>query len=437
MPLRPDVARANTLKAADIALGDRLMLFSKTRFGREWLLDAFRIFLGLDTNDELPPDLSMSMAIPWVLFSMITTGNGQTLAELWRREQARHVTPDQRLLLDAYVASWLSVWEVADVERGVGTTLVDLLTRERRFVHDVNSSNTLEPLDAMLAFVLDCDGVSFFGGVHARPLPPRDADLIVREARRMCRVRTRPVAIEKLRDSALQLELIALWDLAVDAMDTRPAPVLTNTDGDLFALTQDNFELLAPRADVARRLESLEGAEEPEQAGDELVFTITKQGNAQHREWDNTVVARIVLTNARLRVETNSIRRANALRAVVEAHLGRTVRFRLRSEANTADLMQQARASTEKVGRPLDEPPAPEMLAVIRDFRERHMTAWLDDSIPALGGLTPREAARLPRARPALEVLLKEFERAEARLPPEERIDVGRLRTALVLPRPG
>jgi len=59
------------------------------------------------------------------------------------------------------------------------------------------------------------------------------------------------------------------------------------------------------------------------------------------------------------------------------------------------------------------------------------MDGWIDEPIPALGGLTPRDAAKLPRARPKLLTLLKEFEQHEARLPADERIDLGWLRGAL------
>jgi len=54
--------------------------------------------------------------------------------------------------------------------------------------------------------------------------------------------------------------------------------------------------------------------------------------------------------------------------------------------------------------------------------------------IPALGGLTPREAARRGgAATKKLEILLAEFENAEARRPVEERFDVSKLRHALGL----
>ncbi len=40
---------------------------------------------------------------------------------------------------------------------------------------------------------------------------------------------------------------------------------------------------------------------------------------------------------------------------------------------------------------------------------------WLDDNIPALGGLTPRQAAADPTRREQLERLLSEFDRHDER----------------------
>jgi hypothetical protein len=104
----------------------------------------------------------------------------------------------------------------------------------------------------------------------------------------------------------------------------------------------------------------------------------------------------------------------------------------MRKEENTGQLMAAASAQRE-AGRhePVIEQLPPEALVAMRQFRERHMLAWLDESIPALGGLTPRVAARSARSRSQLEALLKEFDQHEARLPVEQRIDLGPVRSAL------
>ncbi len=427
---RPEPSRASALKALDSQLSDRLLRFARKRHGPNWLQDVL-VTHGLLEDGELS-EAELPFVIPWLLHSMVDAEGRLTLADEWR-SQARAASPDEELLLDAYQAAWVSLWEVAEVEPGVGSRLKDVLTTEERFVLDVSSSRTMRRFDTLLAIVLTCDGVSFFGGAHAQPLTPRYAEPVIREARRLCRVRTRPVPLVKLRDPDMQLDLLTLWNLAAENMRTQPPPFLQNSDGDPLLLTKDDFALLAPRDAVVPRLATLTGAQGPEQEGDSIAFAITKAGNAMHKSWDNTVVGRIVVSATRLTVETNSTRRADALRSQVEAHMHGVVRFRLRTEENTAQLVAAAMASgAGTTGREHQHAP-PEMALALRQFREQHMKDWLDEAIPALGGLTPRKAARSPNARPKLELLLKEFDQNEARLPEEQRIDLSAVRAALRL----
>jgi hypothetical protein len=429
-PVSAEAARSKALKARDVDLGERLLRFARVRHGQHWLHDVFGAESFLKSGGI--PDEEMPLLIPW-LMHLRQDGAGLTLAEEWRREQ-RRLSPDDRLLLDAYEAAWVSLWEATEVEPGTGSRLRDVLTGEERFVRDIRSSSSLQRFDTLLAIVLTCEGTSFFGGLHVQPLPPRFAEAVVRDARRLCRVRSRPVAPEKLRDPNMQLELLALWRAATQARLEQPPPALQNTDGDPLQLTRDEFTLLAPRADVARRLASLPGAQEPEPRGDESVFTIVKPGNPVHRSWDNTVIGAVTLSATRLRAETNSTRRADSLRAAIETHLAGQVRFRLRAEENTAQLLAKAQAASATREPPTDEAIPPEALTALRQFREQHLRDWIDDSLPALDGLTPREAALRPGPRRKLEVLLKEFERSEANLPEQERIDLRWVWEALGFP---
>lgn len=147
----------------------------------------------------------------------------------------------------------------------------------------------------------------------------------------------------------------------------------------------------------------------------------------------NTIIGTLRLSAGELRVETNSIRRADHLRQLVERELAGMVQFRLRSEANTEMLMGDASRRAARRQSLAPEPTPPEMVDAIRAFREQHMRGWLDDSIPALGGLTPREASRSAQGRRALETLLKEFQQAEDAHPANERVDLGFVRQELGL----
>ena len=70
---------------------------------------------------------------------------------------------------------------------------------------------------------------------------------------------------------------------------------------------------------------------------------------------------------------------------------------------------------------------------VAQVIREKEV-AWLDESIPALGGLTPRQAADDPTRREDLMALLVEFERRDLPGTGFTSFNTERLRALLGLP---
>ena len=50
---------------------------------------------------------------------------------------------------------------------------------------------------------------------------------------------------------------------------------------------------------------------------------------------------------------------------------------------------------------------SPEADALVREYKFRHYKTWPDHQLPALGGKTPREAARTKHGRRKIEVMLK------------------------------
>jgi len=66
-------------------------------------------------------------------------------------------------------------------------------------------------------------------------------------------------------------------------------------------------------------------------------------------------------------------------------------------------------------------------------MEERHRKAWLDQPVPALGGLTPRAAAATPLGRERLEALLADYAYRDRQREPDERVDIEDLRKLLGL----
>jgi len=104
------------------------------------------------------------------------------------------------------------------------------------------------------------------------------------------------------------------------------------------------------------------------------------------------ILANVTLTPRTLEVEATSYRRLDDCRQRLEQLMGDRISL-VETKAKSID-----RALREKPQAELEEPfiPPPEFVA---EIEEKMLRQWIDDSIPALGGLTPREAVKTPEGR--------------------------------------
>lgn len=140
------------------------------------------------------------------------------------------------------------------------------------------------------------------------------------------------------------------------------------------------------------------------------------------------MIGRACLSDAAFRLETNSRERADVLRGRVEAACGGLLRHRVREHA---DPLSPGVRAAPRASPP--EAPSPEAQQLLLDFKRRYYTDWLDQGLPALGGLTPREAVGTARGRGAVDVLLKEMENHEQRSAGLDAFDFTHLRRELRL----
>ncbi len=407
----------------DGRLVEQMDQYARGRFGPDWMARPARVF----------GDLSMPGALvgPWAFYHHHF--EGKPIAEWFLVDRGARLPEEEVRWLLAQRAAWLSIWEVLEVNPGKSLVLKDLLTGETRSVWETTASKSLRLRDALLARVVDDQEQSVLCGVHHRSLPPRDAADVVERVQQRLR-RKSAVPIDRLRGEAIGRHMIRCWEEAVEEAEIRARQPheLKNTDGDPLLLTIDHFALApADRAEIQRRLASIEDIVDESEPGDrESVYVYTRAGNPMHRSWENTVIGRAVLSDKALRVETNSVKRADGLRALTESSLGRLVRHRTREHV---DPLAQLRA-----GGPAAEPTAPEPRSAEGDqlllaVKAKHYADWIDQPIPALGNETPRAAVRTKAGRQQVDLLLKEGENREARLPAGQRFDFGSIRRELGL----
>ena len=385
--------------AMDDRLVNRLSRFALQEFGEAW--EAF-------ANDFADPDEAIQLARSWSVYCFEV--NGKTVVDAYLDTRGRRCSREERSWLDAQRAAWLSVWEVEAVDPGKTVSLHDLLSGARRTVQETRGSKTLVARDALLARIVDHDGVSLLCGMHHRALPPLETAEVVRRARSRLR-RKRAVPVERLRDAGFGRHLIRYWEEAVEDLDARSAmpPDLRNRDGDPLLLTVDHFEVATgAMATIDARINEMEGAQQEAAGEGASVYAFLRPDDATRPDGEQTVVARAQMDARALRIETNSEARADALRERIEAACGSRIRHRAREHMDPLALSKNAEQS----------PPAPpEQQELVAEFKARHYAAWLDQPLPALNQRTPRECVRTAAGRAEVDLLLKDMEHMEQRTP--------------------
>ncbi|MGH8905058.1 MAG: SEC-C metal-binding domain-containing protein [Egibacteraceae bacterium] len=286
-----------------------------------------------------------------------------------------------------------SLYEVTDVRPGEGLTLRDLRTGDRFEVTERLGSGYMQPGGLLYGRVVP-DGRShqLLGGISTIPFTLRDRLLA-------------------FLDTEPGPEETAAWLTATEA-----PPTLSNVEGEPMMLCSARFAV--PDVEAADR-----GLGEVfEQVDGRYLDHIEVDGQPIVRGWARWDGGELVM-------ETNSEARFERLRDVI---LGACDAWLVEERRQTLeDFMAEASSDLE----PAADLPLEAMVSADKHIVEAE-TRWVDEPIPALGGVAPRDAAADPTRRGDLEALLDEFEAENERLPEGFRsFNVGRLRRRLGLVR--
>jgi len=155
-----------------------------------------------------------------------------------------------------------------------------------------------------------------------------------------------------------------------------------------------------------------------------FVETVERRG----QEWTR---GSITLDGDQATVEANSAKRAARLeRTLLRAAPGsRLIR---REERGVEEALEEQRAAGPPT-EPIDVAAHPEIAEAMEQVMRRFEATWVDESIPALGGLTPHQALTDPTARPELEALLDDMAWQLRRAGGTGLMDPARIRALLGL----
>jgi hypothetical protein len=175
-------------------------------------------------------------------------------------------------------------------------------------------------------------------------------------------------------------------------------PQMQNTDGEPLRFHELRYRV----ADRERAAAALAVSELHDEGDGQ--FTLVRDSLNQA----DTVIMSLELSGDELQISVNSDRRAHEAQALVAELLPDAVLVD-DDERELEEMLDDARTEPPEPSATLS-PEDPEVAAVLDEFVQERERRWIDEPVPALGGMTPREASHDPIGFHALERLLRDFE---------------------------
>jgi hypothetical protein len=328
--------------------------------------------------------------------------SGHTLIELFLERRRRDLRGSELRYLERARLSHLRLYEVVGVRLDEGLDLLDLWADKRIRVQERLATQQVVQWDVLAArVILGPDGVPILDGLPYL-YPAKVKDTLVKDLRSLRRRFRRRIPGDDV-DFLKRFGWVffAWW---VEHVVVRPRIALRTAEGDEMVFAAAVFDV-RDREALER---ALAGHADLERQDDGSYAWLEPATDDEFRRGLGT----FVLDGERLVLETTSAPRAERGRALLEAIAGGAVRHR----ATSLESVERAIGRRPSApAREEDEVPPDVAAQVVAAHYEKHYRAWVDTTLPALGGQTPREAAASNAARPRLVALLKDMESLSAR----------------------
>lgn len=347
---------------------------------------AMRKYFGSKTPDDLG-ELAQAAEIAffdWLLHFARPTPRSKTIAELVLAR--KRLRPDERQLIEARVAAVPSFYRIESAEAGESVTMTDVFNGESVVVHDRSLSLEAQPETVLIARVYPA-GPFRFCSLAGPPFHVVAHEHVVDFLERQ--------GLWLPGGLAERPQLLGrLWG-AIDGIRKSLVPKrLANSDGEDLRWHRLSYEV----TDEGEARAKLVERDDVDVAADDGIIRWLKPARAG---WagDEVTAATLEFIGNELIVEVNSVQRAEAVRSMLDAIPG--LSFREITEATGADASADGALPTLGEG-----PPDEAVLEAIQEIMHTRHREWLDESIPALGGMTPRQACATESGRSRVRQLI-------------------------------
>jgi hypothetical protein len=338
----------------------------------------------------------------WLLFDL-DIEDGNTIGDLFLSRPGVLLSTGERAYIERAKDTFVGLYEVEDLRRGEGLSLVDLWSGARYWVRERLATHSLHKWDLIAARLMQVPDGHWVVEAGLFQYMPRHREELLKE------IRTKYNHFQRLFPGAPSYAVFKrvapfLAHLWLDLVALAPPPTVITSERDPVMFTKLRFDVIEPE----RLYTLLRGCSDLRET-EPKTFTWWEQTDDGWRS-----LGTIRIDQEHLVGETNSRQRAERLRALLESVAGTAIRYR----ATALQDLHQALSAFSQRPYPKRESFIPPELErqVLTEYKERHYRTWPDHPLPALGGRTPRQAARLKTWRSRVISVLKDMENSEARI---------------------
>ncbi len=403
-------------------LVDQLMAMAETPSWKEEYQIAFNQFFFRNSYDGWEPEFGQQAFHAWLLY-LRENANGFTAAEVFLEKRRNSLSQLDRQILSEMRNERFRIMEAQDIYPDFGLKLMDMHDHEIIIVKDRSLSRQINPWEMLL--------------VRLRRFPSHnEVDMALLVSRRSRDWLTAQLnrSLDALRNDKpnaswhdlFTAHLPIVFDLILQAhkIAMRP-PELRTSDGEEILLCEARYQVLDAKAlkDVLDKHRSFDCV-----GPGEYYWLSGQRQNSITGQADKIVLGRITIKGRQVKLEAQSKKRLEKGKALLDRIAGAT----LKHLADAVQDWQQVLHHNDP-SKSTESALSPEFEAeLMPEVRKKFSEIWLTQRVPALDGMTPKEAANDPALRPRLVELLKDFENMAANSP-NMAMDVVWLRRQLGL----
>lgn len=324
-----------------------------------------------------------------------------TIAEACLNEKPQIFTEFQKKMIQTIINSPYSFHLIENVVDNRRIFLTDILFQKQMEIKESKGTLYLKKGLIICAKVITIDNQSIFFGIYPRVIPNNFYPEIV-EFRNDFKT--------KKAKKNLQDEFI-LRDLYFSFIEEANIPLtFVNSDNEPISLHDISYDLKCCCLEAFNKLSSLnpndeidllkEGEYEKNRLTKIQFSWIKKDGS---KKVNNNHLGEISISKNKLNIFVNSDNRADIIKEEISKGLGSDAILKEDKITDPASIKEQEEE-------PKKTPITPEIKNLFKTMQSEYYKEWLDQKLPYLGNITPRQAAKNNEGKEKLKALLLEFE---------------------------